>query len=194
MINVFKNFVDVFFLTYCISALGGTAWLLGGGEAGEDGAVLEPEDVVLDEVFGVVVVEELPELTVELESDVGNPEICWLWFWRDTWTLATVLEWSVGIKGALSSVVGVGGATFDGPGWVLQKKQTKFGIQTIKTQCNKDKFHAKIRTWSSSSLQSAKYQTNWRTDVITWDKTTNNANPLCAQSKISITKQTKTNH
>lgn len=63
--------------TYCVTPLGGTAWFLGGGEAGEDGAVLEPEDVVLDEVFGVVVVDELPELTVELESEVGKPEIGW---------------------------------------------------------------------------------------------------------------------
>lgn len=54
--------------------LGGTGWTRGGGDAGEDGAVLEPDEVVLDEVFGVVVVDELPELTVELESDVGNRE------------------------------------------------------------------------------------------------------------------------
>lgn len=32
---------------------------------------------------------------------------------------AIFLEWSVGIRGILSSAVGVGGATFDGPGWEL---------------------------------------------------------------------------
>lgn len=114
----------VVFLTYCGTALGGTAWFLGGGEAGEDGVVLEPDDVVLDEVFGVVVVEEPLELTVELESEVGKPEIGWFCggcWWRERWTVATVLVWSVGIRGALSSVVGVGGATFDGPGCVLHK-------------------------------------------------------------------------
>lgn len=114
-------------MTYCVTILGGTNWFLDGGEAGEDGAVLEPEDAVLDEVFGVVVVDELLELTVELESDVGKPEICWFcweWgLWRDTCTVDTVLVWSVGIKGALSSVVGVGGATFDGPGCVLQNEK-----------------------------------------------------------------------
>lgn len=44
---------------------------LGGGEAGDDGAVLELEEVLLEDVFGVVVA-ELPDETVELESDVGN--------------------------------------------------------------------------------------------------------------------------
>lgn len=29
-------------------------------------------------------------------------------------------EWSVGIKGVLSSVVGVGGATLEGPGCALE--------------------------------------------------------------------------
>jgi hypothetical protein len=41
----------------------------GGGEAGEDGAVLEFDEVLLEDTLGVVV-DELPELTVELESDV----------------------------------------------------------------------------------------------------------------------------
>lgn len=44
---------------------------LGGGEAGDEGAVLELEEVLLEDVFGVVVTELLDE-TVELESDVGK--------------------------------------------------------------------------------------------------------------------------
>jgi len=50
-----------------------TVCVRGGGDAGEDGAVLDVDEVLLDDVFGVVVVELPPELTVELESDVGNP-------------------------------------------------------------------------------------------------------------------------
>lgn len=103
-----------------------TGWLLGGGDAGEDGAVLDVEEVLLEDVLGVVVV-ELPELTVELESEFGKPCVVWLtclwatgWF---KWTLAMFLEWSVGIRGVLSSDVGVGGANLDGPGWVLLIKQ-----------------------------------------------------------------------
>lgn len=37
----------------------------------------------------------------------------------DVWELATVRLWSVGISGVVSSEVGVGGATRDGPGWEL---------------------------------------------------------------------------
>lgn len=44
----------------------------GGGEVGDDGAVLELEDVLLELVFGVV--DGLVDETVELESDacLGN--------------------------------------------------------------------------------------------------------------------------
>lgn len=48
-----------------------------GGLAGEDGAVLELEEVFDEEVFGVVVA-LLPEETVEDESDVGRP----LWWFK----------------------------------------------------------------------------------------------------------------
>lgn len=89
----------------------GVLWTRAGGLAGEDGAVLELEDVFDEEVLGVVVA-LLPEETVDEESDVGKP----VW-WFDVGTGCWV--WSVGINGVLSSVVGVGGATLDGPGWEL---------------------------------------------------------------------------
>lgn len=54
---------------YCTTRFGVA---LGGGDAGLDGAVLEVDDVLLDDVLGVVVVELAPELTVELESDAGR--------------------------------------------------------------------------------------------------------------------------
>ena len=56
--------------TYCTLLDTGTC-ARGDGDAGEEGAVLELEELLLDVVFGVVV-EELPELTVELESDTGR--------------------------------------------------------------------------------------------------------------------------
>lgn len=40
----------------------------GGGEVGDDGAVLELDDVLLDDVLGVV--EDEADDTVELESEV----------------------------------------------------------------------------------------------------------------------------
>lgn len=101
--------------------MGGTGWVLGGGEAGDDGAVLELDDVLLEDIFGVV---ELPELTVELESEVTIDCCCmatWIWgeeFWTGCWA-TTFLVWSVGMSGVLSSAVGVGGANLDGPGWAL---------------------------------------------------------------------------
>lgn len=95
-----------------------TGWFLGGGDAGEEGAVLELEDT-----FGVVV-EELLELTVELESEVGSRFAVRVIF-------VMFLVWSVGIKGALSSVVGVGGATFEGPGWELNTKKVQKSILTF---------------------------------------------------------------
>lgn len=77
--------------------------------------------MLLEDTFGVVV-DELPELTVELESDVAKvwwTGVCWTKSWVCCGTI--VREWSVGIKGVLSSVVGVGGATLEGPGWALKK-------------------------------------------------------------------------
>lgn len=62
----------------------------------------------LEDTFGVAV-DELLELTVELESDVGSA-------FADSVMFVMFLVWSVGIRGALSSAVGVGGATFEGPG------------------------------------------------------------------------------
>lgn len=50
--------------------LGGTACTLAGGDAGDEGAVLELDELVPDDVFGVVL--DVPELTVELESDAGT--------------------------------------------------------------------------------------------------------------------------
>lgn len=105
--------------THWMKFLLGVPWALEGGDAGEDGAVLELEDVLLDETFGVVV-EELPELIVELESDDGSAlgvaDGGKLFGWGTTF-----FEWSVGIRGVpLSSDVGVGGATLDGPGWTLK--------------------------------------------------------------------------
>lgn len=97
--------------------LGGRGCVLTwGGEAGEDGAVLAPEEVLLEETLGV---EELPELAVGVEPpESGVAEmVCEIWWvvWR-----CTVLVWSVGIRGVLSSIVGVGGATREGPGWTLK--------------------------------------------------------------------------
>lgn len=43
----------------------------GGGDVGEEGAVLELDEVLLDEVLGVVVEDDAEE-TVELESEVGG--------------------------------------------------------------------------------------------------------------------------
>lgn len=63
----------------------------------------------LEDTLGVVV-DELLELTVELESEAGSTICC------VSVMFVMFLVWSVGIKGALSSAVGVGGATFDGPG------------------------------------------------------------------------------
>lgn len=101
--------------TYCAKFLGGRGCVLTwGGEAGEDGAVLVPEEVLLEDKFGV---DELPELTVGVESpESGVAAVgCGVWvMW--CWT---ILVWSVGIKGVLSSNVGVGGATREGPGWAL---------------------------------------------------------------------------
>lgn len=37
--------------------------------------------------------------------------------------VCTLREWSVGINGVVSSFVGVGGATLDGPGWTLMKRE-----------------------------------------------------------------------
>lgn len=116
--------------------LGGTVWFLVGGDAGDEGAVLELDDVLPDDVLGVVL-EEFPELTVELESEAGKD--CWvIWvvwcctegctvLWA-TCIFETVLVWSVGINGVLSSDVGVGGANRDGPGCAL-KKHYIFKIQ-----------------------------------------------------------------
>jgi hypothetical protein len=47
----------------------GTGIRGGGGEVGEDGAVLELDEVLLDDVLGVVVEDEADD-TVELESEV----------------------------------------------------------------------------------------------------------------------------
>ena len=47
----------------------GTGILGGGGEVGEEGAVLELDDVLLEDVLGVVVDDDADD-TVELESDV----------------------------------------------------------------------------------------------------------------------------
>lgn len=55
--------------TYCMRVRVCVGCDLDGGDAGELGAVLELLDVLLEDTLGVVV-EELPELTVELESDV----------------------------------------------------------------------------------------------------------------------------
>lgn len=87
-----------------------------GGEAGEDGAVLAPEEVLLEDTFGV---EELPELAVDgvEPPESGVTEVGW-GIWWVTWCWM-ILVWSVGIKGVLSSSVGVGGATREGPGWTL---------------------------------------------------------------------------
>lgn len=46
----------------------GTGIRGGGGEVGEEGAVLELDEVLLDDVLGVVVDDDVD--TVELESDV----------------------------------------------------------------------------------------------------------------------------
>lgn len=105
-------------LTYNTIFRGGTGCdLTWGGEAGEEGAVLAPEEVLLEDTFGV---EELPELVVE---GVEPPEsvvaaVGWEIWWGMTWCW-TILVWSVGIRGVLSSNVGVGGATREGPGWTL---------------------------------------------------------------------------
>lgn len=118
-INSTRDFV----LSYWTSVLASGCCVLGGGDAGDDGAVLELEDVLLEETLGVVV-DELPELTVELESEVAKT-----WWTGAGWTNRAfcwgccgtiVREWSVGIKGVLSSVVGVGGATREGPGCSLE--------------------------------------------------------------------------
>lgn len=105
--------------TYGAVVLGGKICALTwGGDAGEDGAVLAPEEVLLEDTFGV---EELPELAVE---GVDSPESAMIadgWaIWWMTWCW-TILVWSVGIRGVLSSKVGVGGATLEGPGWTLHK-------------------------------------------------------------------------
>lgn len=76
-----------------------------GGLAGELGAVLQLEELFEEDVFGVV---DWPLETVEDESEVGRGVTCVEG--RGWWV------WSVGIKGVESSVVGVGGATLDGPG------------------------------------------------------------------------------
>lgn len=101
--------------------------------------MLELDEALPEDVLGVVL-EEFPELTVELESEVGK--LCcgggcagWCddnigWAVRcATCTLATVRVWSVGINGALSSDVGVGGANLEGPGCELQKN-----FQSIKNK------------------------------------------------------------
>lgn len=91
-----------------------TDWLCIGGEAGDEGAVLELDDVLLEEIFGVVV-EELPELATELESEVISDCVTGALWW--TFCVFTIVRlWSVGMRGVVSSVVGVGGASLDGPG------------------------------------------------------------------------------
>lgn len=58
--------------TYRTGFLGKTGKFLEGGEAGEDGAGLELEEVLPEEVLGVAI-KEPPELTGELESEAGRP-------------------------------------------------------------------------------------------------------------------------
>lgn len=98
-----------------------------GGEAGEDGAVLAPDDVLLEETFGV---DELLELAV----GVDPPESCVAptdgEIWCITWCWTT-LVWSVGIKGVVSSNVGVGGATLEGPGWTLIEVVNNWKIRFV---------------------------------------------------------------
>lgn len=56
-------------ITYGV-ALGGIGCTRDGGEAGDEGAVLELDELLQEDVLGVVL--DVPELTVELESDAGT--------------------------------------------------------------------------------------------------------------------------
>lgn len=105
--------------TYSVTFFAGKGCVLTwGGDAGDDGAVLAPDDVLLEDTFGV---EELPELAVEgvepLEFDMTDVD----WGLEVIILCCTVFVWSVGISGVLSSSVGVGGATREGPGWTLYR-------------------------------------------------------------------------
>lgn len=106
------------------------------------GAVLELLEVLeLLGVFGVVVEELPPDDTFETVSETGNVVFCWQIHYDlmynsvitqneynaitctscgRGWLVVCILrEWSVGIRGVVSSLVGVGGATLDGPGCAL---------------------------------------------------------------------------